>query len=74
VRSSERLWLACRIRTLNMNTRSNAGRPPFEPSDGVPRGRDWTKHLEVHDGAQTLQVVALAESSFRRSSRSKNPA
>ncbi len=33
VRSSDSEWLAWRISTLNMKTRSNGGRPPFDPSE-----------------------------------------
>src|SRR4051794_16313728 len=40
VRSSDSEWLACRIRIFHMNTWSNAGRPPFEPSErGTARAR-----------------------------------
>ena len=32
IRASERLCCACRISALNIDTGSNGGRPPFDPS------------------------------------------
>ena len=39
VGSSDSEWLAWRISTLNMNTRSNGGRPPWTHPSGARHGR-----------------------------------
>src|SRR3954469_23983440 len=60
VRSSDSEWLACRIRIFHMNTWSNAGRPPFEPSErGTARARSGRKRLEIYNRVQPLESIAL---------------
>ena len=60
VRSSDRLWLACRIRTLNISTWSNGGRPPFERSDrGTARSRSARNTSKSTTAFSRSEVVAL---------------
>ena len=42
------------------NDRGNARRPPFEPSDrGTARVQIRSENLEIHNGVQPLEIVAL---------------
>lgn len=60
VRSSDSEWLAWRTSTLNMNTRSNGGRPPLGPvRTRHGTGEVVPEQFEINDAAQPLQRVAL---------------
>ena len=74
-RSSDRLWLACRISTRNISTWSKGGRPPRERSArGTALSRSGRKSSKSTKPFSRSSVSPFAESSFRRSSISKNPA
>ena len=67
VRSSDSEWLACRIRIFHMNTWSNAGRPPFEPSErGTARARSGRNASKSTIAFSRSRASPFAESSFRR--------
>jgi hypothetical protein len=75
VRSSDRLWLACRISAFHMNTRSNGGRPLLEPSErATARARSGRHSSKSTIAFSRSSVSPLAESSFKHSSMSKKPA
>src|SRR5436190_21530925 len=60
VRSSDRLWLACRISTLNISTCSKGGRPPRERSArGTAPFQIRPEKLKLHQTIQPLERVAL---------------
>ena len=72
MRSSDSEWLAWRISTLNMKTRSNGGRPPFDPSErGTARARSSRNSSKSTMRLNRSSAPPLAERSLRRSSTSK---
>jgi IstB-like ATP binding protein len=67
-------WLAWRISTLNKKTRSNGGRPPFDPSErDTARARSSRNSSKSTMRLNRSSASPMAERSFRRSSTSKKP-